>query len=115
MFIESRSVDWNRGFMSWLAWLVTIEEKGFDAAFVDMPVLDKFILNEELDTLGDGTVGGLGIDDEVDGELHLTLPGLLFSCTVFTVTVVPAGMFLVKLSALLAASDKLLVLVKLFL
>ena len=61
-----------------------------------------------------GDDGGAGEDEVVevvagrDGEVFPPLPAL-FSI-VFTVTVVPAGMFLVRLSALFAASDRLLLL-----
>ena len=73
-------------------------------------------IGEEMDALNPEVLGdeaAVGVEEgeeQVEGELFPL--GLL--STVLTVTVVPAGMFLVRVSALLAASDKLFVL-KLFL
>jgi hypothetical protein len=101
-------------------------EKGFAMGLLHMLLLlvvkcagtedDKLIRSAEFfgedgGGPGDDTdvgAGGTDVGDDLPLPLPLATPDL-FSI-VFTVTVVPAGIFLVRLSALLAASDKLLLL-----
>ena len=131
--MESRSVELTKGLISEVDGCadeaaVTAEAKGLASGDLEvgkfMPTVGLLFMTAFFDddveggsVRGPETTGGMGVALP-SPDATMVLPPALLS-TVFTVTVVPAGMFFVSVSALLAAaSDRLLAvlfLLKLFL